>query len=691
MNIKNLISGMTLKEKIGQLNQIAYIPQNIDGIEDRIRSGSIGSIILSQTAFAGNDSPCSIDYEKANRLQRIAVEETSSHIPILFGRDVIHGHKTVFPVPLAMSASFNPELIKESYECIAKEAYNDGIKWTFAPMLDMSRDARWGRIIESAGEDPYLAQKVGEAVIKGFQGDDYSDAGRLCACAKHFVGYGASEGGRDYNRTEISEYTLRNFYLKAFKTAVSAGVGTVMSAFNEISGQPVTSSRYLITDILKNEFGFDGFVVSDWEAVKQLINQGVAETEKDCGEQAFNAGIDMDMVDDIYNKYLPELVEAGKISEKAIDEAVYRILYIKDKAGLFDKPYTVPVSADKSYTAEKAKEMAAESMVLLKNNNNILPLSASCKVYLDGPMQNDARSILGSWTLDGIAEETVTVSQGIKRYVMPVSDVSDADIVILALGESHTVTGEAHSLSMVDMPKEQAELAKKYKEMGKKTVGIMNFGRPIAMEDAEGYFDAILYAWHSGSQTGNAIADIIFGKVNPSGHLPATLPRRTGQIPLYYNFTKGSREVNEYYDHRQDREIYNYDDCEGSPLYPFGYGQSYTKFEYSNPKILENKENKEFVVGITVKNTGAYDGKELVQCYVCDDIASMMRPIRELKGFQKVFLKKGEEKEISFKLGYEELGFYNKDNKFAVEDGTFTVFMGGDSFCQNEVKLIYKK
>lgn len=688
MNIKDLIKSMTLEEKIGQLNQIAYIPANIDGIEDRIREGKLGSIILSQTAFAGNDSPCSIDYEKANRLQRIAVEETKSHIPILFGRDVIHGHKTVFPIPLAMAASFDMELIKESYECIAKEAYNDGIKWTFAPMLDMSRDPRWGRIIESAGEDPYLAQKVAKAVITGFQGDDYSEDGKLCACAKHFVGYGASEGGRDYNRTEISEYTLRNFHLKAFKSAVEAGVGTVMSAFNEISGQPVTSSRHLLTEVLKDEFGFEGFVVSDWEAIKQLIDQGVAENEKMCAELSLKAGLDMDMVDDIYNKYACELVREGKISEDIIDEAVYRVLYIKEKAGLFDNPYTTPVNVDKIYNAKMAKKMAEESMVLLKNKDNILPLSTNQKIYIDGEMKEDVRAILGSWTLDGIAEETVTISQGIERYITPVSNDSEADIVILAIGESHAVTGEAHSLADIDMKSEHIELAKKYRAMGKKVVGVFNFGRPIAIENGERYFDAILYAWHSGTQTGNAVADILFGKVNPSGHLPATMPRKTGQVPLYYNFTKGSRAVNEYYDHAEDRFINNYDDCKGSPLYPFGYGLSYTEFEYSNPRVISSN-GCEFVIGITVKNVGEFDGKELVQCYVCDEFASAMRPIRELKGFEKVFLKKGEEREILFKLGKNELGFYNLSNEFVVEEGLFTIYLGGNAYCNNKLSINY--
>lgn len=690
MNIKELIKSMTLEEKIGQLNQCAYIPDNVDVVEERIREGKVGSIIFAQSAFAGNDSPHSVNYEKANHLQKIAVEETESHIPIMFGRDVIHGHKTVFPIPLAMAASFNMELIKESYECIAKEAYNDGIKWTFAPMLDLSRDPRWGRIIESTGEDPYLAQKVAKAVITGFQGDDYSKDGKLCACAKHYVGYGASEGGRDYNRTEISEYTLRNFYLKAFKSAVETGVGTVMSAFNEVSGQPVTSSRHLLTEVLKEEFGFGGFVVSDWGSIKQLIDQGVAENEKICAELSLKAGLDMDMVDDIYNKYACELVKEGKLSEDIIDEAVYRVLCIKEKAGLFDNPYTNPVNVDRVYNAQMAKKMAEESIVLLKNIDNILPLSTTQKIYIDGEMKDDVRAILGSWTLDGIVEEMVTISQGIERYITPVVNSNEADVVILAIGESHTVTGEAHSLADIDMKVEHIELAKKYRAMGKKVVGVFNFGRPIAMENGEKYFDAILYAWHSGTQTGNAVADVLFGKTNPNGHLPVTLPRKTGQIPLYYNFTKGARPVNEYYEHAEDRFINNYDDCKGSPLYPFGYGLSYTKFEYSNPRMVSNN-GSEFVVGITVKNIGEVDGKELVQCYVCDEVASSMRPIRELKGFEKVFLNKGEEKEILFRLGEDELGFYNMKNEFVVEEGAFTVYLGGNAICDNKLTLDYRK
>ena len=688
MNIKALIKEMTLEEKVGQLSQTAYIPANIEGIEDRIREGKIGSIILAQTAFAGNDSPVSIDYKKANRLQKIAVEETRSHIPILFGRDVIHGHRTVFPIPLQMAASFDMERIKASYECIAKEAYNDGIKWSFAPMLDLSRDPRWGRIIESAGEDPYLSECVAKAVIGGFQGEDYSEAGKLCACAKHFVGYGASEGGRDYNRTEISEYTLRNYYLPAFHSAVDAGVGTVMSAFNEISGQPVTASRHLLTEVLKGEFGFDGFVVSDWEAVMQLTLQGVAEDEKECARMALTAGLDMDMVDDIYIQYACDLVREGKISEDIIDEAVYRVLSVKEKAGLFEHPYTVPVSVDRCAHAEMAKKMAEESMVLLKNEGHILPLSTTQPIYLDGNMKDDARAILGSWTLDGIAEETVTVSRGISEYVTPVSDAEKAEVVILSIGESHTVTGEAHSLTDIDLKAEEIALAKKYKDMGKKVVGIFHFGRPVAMEQGVPYFDAILYAWHSGTETGHAVADILFGEVNPSGHLPVTLPRRTGQIPLYYNFTKGARPVNEYYDHEEDRFINNYDDCKGSPLYPFGFGLSYTEFSYSEPRLVQRKDG-EFTVGITVQNTGDFDGKELVQCYICDEVASSMRPIRELQGFRKIFLKKGEKKEVLFTLGKKELGFYNMENEFVVEEGVFTVYLGGSAYCDNQLKLRY--
>ncbi len=689
MNINDLIKSMTLDEKIGQLNQVPCVVDNFDDLEEKIKEGKIGSVILAQTAFAGNDNTDIASCDEINQLQKVAIEESKTKIPILFARDVIHGHKTVFPIPLAMAASFDMELIKNSYECIAKEAYNDGVKWTFAPMLDLCRDPRWGRIIESAGEDPYLAEKVAKAVVSGFQGDDYSEEGKLCACAKHFIGYGASEGGRDYNRTEISEYTLRNFYLKAFKSAVDAEVGTVMSSFNEISGQPVTSSKYLLTDVLKNEIGFKGFIISDWGEIKQLINQGVAEDEKACAELALKAGIDMDMADDIYIRFAKQLIEEGKLSEDVIDKAVYRILYIKEKAGLFEKPYINPVDFNRKEHSEMAKKMAEESIVLLKNKNKTLPVKDSQKIYIDGDMKDEKRVLLGSWMLDGIVEETVTISQGVGNYVNPVSNAKDADVVILAIGESHTVTGEAHSLADIDIKEEYIFLAKKYKDMGKKVVGVLTYGRPIAMENGAEYFDAILYAWHSGTRAGDAIADVLFGKVNPSGHLPATLPRKTGQIPLYYNFTKGARNVNEYYDNEESRPIKNYDDCKGSPLYSFGYGLSYTEFEYSKPEVVR-ENNNEFVVGIKIKNIGDYDGKEVVQCYVCDEVASAMRPIRELKGFEKVFLKKGEEMKVMFTLGKEELGFYNMDNEFVVEAGDFSVYIGGNACCENKLTIRYK-
>lgn len=690
MNIKRLIEGMAIEEKIGQLNQVAYLPGYIEDIEDKIREGKVGSIILAQSPFAGNDSPTYINRDQVNQIQKIAVEESNSHIPILFGKDVIHGHKTVYPIPLAMAASFDMPLIEKAYRCTAEEAYNDGVKWTFAPMLDMSHDPRWGRIIESAGEDPFLAQNIAKAIVLGFQQDDFSKEGTLCACAKHYIGYGASEGGRDYNRTEISEYTLRNYYLKAFKSAVDAGVGTVMSSFNEISGQPVTSSKYLLTDVLKEEFGFNGFIVSDWASIRQLINQGVALDEKACAELSLNAGLDMDMCDEIYINHVATLIKEGKISEKTLDESVYRILYIKEKAGLFERPYAVQVNVDRIFNGEVARKIASDSIVLLKNENKILPLSVCEKIYLDGDMLNERRALLGSWTLDGIVDETVTISEGITNIISPVASINESNVVILAIGESNTVTGEAHSLANINMKQEYINLAKKYKNMGKKVVGVLCYGRPIAMENAINYFDAIIYTWHSGSQAGNAVADVLFGKVNPSGHLPVTFPRKTGQIPLYYNFTKAARLVNEYYDHREQRDMYNYDDCKGSPLYPFGYGLSYTEFKYSKPFLLKNEDDKNFIVGIRIKNIGEYDGSDVVQCYVADDVASSMRPMKELKGFEKVFLKKGEEKEITFELGENELGFYNMNNEYVVEEGSFTIYIGENSYSENKLTINYR-
>lgn len=699
--INELLAKMTLKEKIGQLNQVSIRDSDGEELKDKIRNGEVGSIILACSPLAGNDEHYMADVKVLNDLQKLAVEESRMKIPVIYGRDVIHGHHTVFPIPLALAASFNMDLIKESYSYISKEAANDGIQWTFAPMLDISRDPRWGRVIESAGEDPYLGMEVARAVVDGFQGEDYTKKESLAACAKHYIGYGASEGGRDYHKTEISDYTLRNYYLKAFKAAVDSGVATVMNSFNEIAGQPTTSSKYLLTEVLRGELGFDGFVVSDWGAVQQLEKQGVAENRKDCTKLAINAGIDMDMFDECYSENLEELIKEGLVTQETLDEAVARVLRIKLRFGLFDSPYTTQQNIDRQKHGLKAKEMAEESMVLLKNRGNILPLAENIKLALIGPMVNQKKALFGSWTLDGYEEEVVTIKEGIQntapgaRIITAQHELIDemlmvarrADVIVLALGESHLVTGEARSLTNIELPNEQKELLRRVKVLGKPIVGVMCFGRPIALGDTEGYFDAILYAWHSGTQTGNAVGDILFGKVNPSGKTPITFPRTTGQVPIYYNVPGSGRPVNGYYD-----DCMNYVDCQSSPLYPFGYGLSYTEFVYSDLKtdikFVKSEDiemGKGFSISVTVKNVGSHAGKEIVECYIRDICASMTRPLRELKGFKKVLIQKGESKEILFTLGKEELGFYNADGKFVLEKGKFEIFVGKDCLTENKL------
>ncbi len=682
--IIELMNEMTLDEKIGQLNQMWFRIEEADTIKERLKNGEFGSIILCSTAFAGSEEVPMALREFLNELQKVAVEESRLKIPVIYARDIIHGHHTVLPIPLAMAASFNPDLVEKSYKLISKEAYNDGVRWTFAPMLDVSRDPRWGRIIESPGEDPYLGGKMAEAVVKGFQ-SDLPNPGSLIACAKHYLGYGGSEGGRDYHKAEFSEYSIRNYHMKAFKKAVDAGVKTVMSAFNEISGQPVSSSKYWMSDVLRDELGFEGMVISDWSAIDQLIVQGVAEDDKRCAEIAINAGVDMEMVDRCYIHHLKDLVKEGKVSEEVVDRAVYRVLKTKFEMGLFDRPYTHVVETDDALTHSYARKLTSECMVLLKNNDNLLPLKKGTKVYIIGNMADETRCVLGGWCLDGDESKTVTVRNGIAandNFVIT-DNIEDADCIIAAMGESHLTTGEKHSLANIDFPDELLKELETASKLGKKIVGCLFFGRPIGLQKAEPYFDAAIYCWHPGTECGNALADILCGNVNPSGKLPATLPRTTGQIPLYYNCPPAARAVNEYYD--KPGYMRNYLDIDGSPMYPFGYGLSYTTFEYSN--LSAEKTETGVLVKVTVKNTGSVSGTEVAQCYVRDVCASMTRPLRELKGFEKLTLAPGEAKTVEFVLDNEAFGFYNAQNKFVVEPGGFIIYAGTDCTCENHVSI----
>lgn len=707
-DIDTLLQKMSLDEKIGQLNQMPW-PSNEKQFEDyikMIKDGKIGSIILTGSATSGKDDYNCSSVEKCNELQRIAVENSRNGIPLLFGLDVIHGHKTVLPIPLASAASFNPELIETCYHDIAEEAAADGIHWTFSPMVDMSRDPRWGRIVEGPGEDPYVGEKFAEATVKGFQGIDLADDNSVIACAKHYIGYGASEGGRDYHRTEISDYSLYNYYLPAFKAAVNAGVGTIMSSFNDISGQPITSSRKYLTDILRGKLGFDGYVVSDWGSVQQLQKQGVAQDRKECAKLALLAGLDMDMCSFCYKDNLKQLYESGEVSEEDINLAVRRILRLKYMKGLFDSPFTKERQVDRKEHIINTKTLASESIVLLKNND-VLPLCKSSKIALLGPFAFEKRSLLGTWTLNYILSETPSLYEALTQKIgadnvlieqdktrlfdTAIPTANNSDIVVLALGESWQTTGECSSVTDISLSKSQVELIRKVKTTGKKVIGVFFCGRPIAMDGVADYLDAVVYAWHGGSQISNAVCDVLFGDSVPSGKTPVTFPRNGGQIPLYYNVTSSGRYVNGYYGENQQ---ITYNDSLPTPYYPFGYGLSYTEFVYGIPKtendllaIEELEKGNTFKIEISIKNIGKYDAKEIVQLYVYDPYASVMRPLKELKDFKKVFIKCGETANVKFEIGKKQLGFYSSDGNFILEKGDFYIYIGKDCLDDNWIKI----
>ena len=710
--IEELIGKMSLHEKIGQLNQ-PETPRvdKADEFREKVRRGEVGSILMSVGATAGNDPQGAIDVNFYNEMQRIAVEESPSGIPILFGRDVIHGHRTVLPIPLAMAASFNPEKVGECYHDVAEEAMNESVHWTFTPMLDLARDPRWGRIIEGCGEDPYVGARMAEAIVKGLQGEDLTAKDSMLACAKHFVGYGAAEGGRDYHRAEISDYTLYNYYLPAFRAAVNAGAKTVMCSFNEISGEAVTASRKYLTDILRGHMGFDGFVVSDYACVEQLIPQGLADNRADASAMAIKAGLDMDMWDHCYINTLEGEVEKGNVSMEVIDEAVRRVLRVKAMKGLFDAPYCDPVTLDRTEHLARARELARESIVLLKNEGNLLPLAKNSSIALIGPFANERRSLLGSWTIDGKAEETPTLREaicevggaaGVKVHTSvgtgldyniafgPISMIY-GDVAVVAIGESWAVTGENKAVSNISIPADQIELLKRVKMFGKKVVAVLFCGRPIAMEGIAEYCDAIIYAWHAGSRAAHAVADILFGDANPSGRLPVTMPRLATHIPLYYNVTSSGRPVNCYYGQNPGNCCF---DSVPTPYYPFGYGLSYTTFAYGTPvcdtPALSREElasGKRFRVTVDVKNTGERDGKETVQLYIHDPVAKMMRPLRELKAYAKTFIPAGKTVTVELSLGKEELGYYLPDGSYTLEAGKIELYVGENCLTTRKIEI----
>lgn len=700
--IDDLLGKMTLNEKIGQMNQL-----NLEGVNDKlftkIKSGQVGSL-LNIT-----------DPKEINLVQEAAVEGSRLGIPLIIGRDIIHGFKTIFPIPLGQAASFNLQVVRDGARVAATEARERGIHWTFAPMLDISRDARWGRIAESLGEDTYLTGKLGAAMVKGFQGDDLSSNNALAACVKHFVGYGASEGGRDYNSTNIPERLMRNVYLPPFKEAIEAGAITLMTSFNDNDGIPSSGNSFLLKDILRKEWQFDGFVVSDWASMSEMLSHGYATDRKDVAMLAANAGIDMEMVSETYIDYLKELVAEKKVSVTDIDNYVRNILKVKYRLGLFDNPYVdaskISMAYDKLHL-QTARKAAVESAILLKNDH-VLPLRMNQKIAVIGPMADAKHDQLGTWIFDGDKNYTITPLMALQEEYKNVSfvyesvlthsrdkskaafekakeAVAKADVAVVFLGEESILSGEAHSLSDINLIGVQSELLQAVKSCNKPVVLVIMAGRPLTIERDLPYTDAVLYNFHPGTMGGPAIWDLLFGKENPSGKLPVTFVREVGQIPMYYNHNNTGRpaqwvvSLDEIPMEAPQTSLGNtsfYLDSGDKPLFPFGYGLSYTKFEYSGLKLSSDKikPGEILTVKATVKNTGDRDGDEVVQLYVRDLVGSIARPVKELKGFTKIRLKAGEAKQVEFQLTSEELAFYGRNLLKKAEIGDFKLWIGPNS------------
>lgn len=701
--IEQLLSRMTLEEKIGQMNQL-----NFDGMSDelfqRIKKGEVGSLLNI------------IDPKQVNELQKVALENSRIGIPMIIGRDVIHGFKTIFPIPLGQAASFDPQMVETGAHIAATEARELGVNWTFAPMLDISRDARWGRIAESLGEDPYLAGELGAAMVKGFQGQNLSDPTSIAACVKHFIGYGAAEGGRDYNSTNIPPHLLYNVYLVPFKKAIDAGAATLMTSFNDNDGIPASGNKYLLKDVLRKDWKFDGFVVSDWASMTEMLAHGFAKDARDVAKISASAGVDMEMVSGAYSHNLKSLVESGEVTIADVDNAVRNILRVKFRMGLFENPYVDINQPSTLYSAEHlqaAKEAAVKSAILLKNDN-VLPLKENVKIAVIGPLANAPHDQMGTWVFDGDKNHTVTPLKALQTTYKNINYVyepalsfsrdkstanfekakqaaASADVAIVFLGEEAILSGEAHSLSNINLIGVQSELLKAVKSVGKPVVLVIMAGRPLTIERDLPYADAILYNFHPGTMGGPAILDLLFGKANPSGKLPATFVREVGQIPMYYNHNNTGRPapaqvmtLDEIPLEAGQTSLGNtsfYLDSGKDPLYPFGFGLSYSTFEYSNLILSATSipMGGELTAKVTVKNTSKVDGTEVVQLYVRDLVGSIVRPVKELKGFQRVELKAGESKTVEFKLTTDDLAFYGKDFVKKAETGDFNLWIGSSS------------
>ncbi len=697
--VEELLSKMTLEEKIGQMNQVSGGYQFCD----MAKQGAIGSILNV------------VDPVEINTIQRAAVEESRLGIPLLVSRDVIHGFRTIFPIPLGMAATFDPALVEQGARIAAVEATASGVRWTFSPMLDIARDSRWGRVAEGSGEDPYLDVQMGVAMVKGYQGEEYSDPTCLAACVKHFVGYGAAEGGRDYNTTMISERALRNTYFPAFKACIEAGALTLMTSFNDVDGLPSTGNDWLLTDVLREEWGFDGMVVTDWNSSGEMIAHGYAEDLKHATQLSVNAGVDMDMMSFGFIQHLQELVKEGKVKEETIDNAVRNILRLKFRLGLFENPYVdESLARQVAYAPEHlaaAKQCALESAILLQNNNQTLPLKPGKRILVTGPMADAKYDQLGTWAFDGEEEHTVTPLEGLRKqfdvvYVpgtaysrdnstagisAAVAAARGVDAVVVCVGEEAILSGEAHCLSQLNLQGAQSQLIQALDATGKPVIVVVIAGRALTIERDLAACDAMLYSFHPGTMGGEAIADLISGKAVPSGKSPMTFLRDAGQAPYYYNHPMTGRPNNGTETLLNDIPLRAgqtslgctsyYLDSGYGPLFPFGYGLSYTTFDYANITIDKESygQDESIVVEYDLTNSGSYDATESVQLYVRDLVGSVVRPVKELKRFERVALKAGETKHCRFELPVADLAYWNREMEYGVEPGKFQLWVAGDS------------
>lgn len=734
--VESLLAKMTVEEKIGQLN----LPSAGDfttgqaqnsGIGKKIEDGLVGGLFNIKGA------------EKIRAVQKVAVEKSRLKIPLLFGMDVIHGYETNFPIPLGLASSWDMALIQQSARVAAQEATSDGISWTFSPMTDISREPRWGRVSEGSGEDPYLGSAIAKAMVYGYQGKDLALSNTIMACVKHFALYGAGEAGRDYNTVDMSHLRMFNEYFPPYKAAVDAGVGSVMASFNEVDGIPATGNKWLQTEVLRNKWGFDGFIVTDYTGINEMVDHGMGDL-KQVSAMSLNAGIDMDMVGEGFLTTLKQSLQEGKVKQATIDQAARRILEAKYDLGLFEDPYRygdAQLAAKEVYSMENrniARNTAAQSMVLMKNDNQTLPLKKSGTVAVIGPLVKNALNMAGTWSVGAKHENSVSLLKGLQNNLgkqvkflsakganidynekleniyaahgkltdrdarskeellkEAVSIAKQSDVIILAIGESAEMSGESSSRTEIDIPASQVDLLKELKKTGKPIVVVLFTGRPLALTNMKDMPDSILNVWFPGTEAGNAITDVLFGKVNPSGKLPMTFPRSLGQVPLYYNHKNTGRPLSAEKTEKCEYERFRsnfMDEC-NTPLYPFGYGLSYTQFNYSDMAVSNAniKGNQTIQASVTLTNTGNYDGAEVVQLYIRDIVGSITRPVKELKGFQKVFLKKGESKKVTFNITPEDLKFYNNELKFDWEAGAFDIMIGTDSEQVKTLKINWSK